>query len=372
MKKKHHKKHKIIKKSKKKQNLLWNRISVNLKHTELMLFTKYLNVLLGSGLTLDEALDILVDQSSGSLKKILKSLQGNIRKGGTLSAGLENYPHIFSSVFINLIKAGESSGTLQNNLENLTLQMEKEYELRKKVKGALVYPVVVLSVAVIVMVGIIIFVMPGLVELFYSLKIELPATTKGLLWVSELFRDDYLTVIAFSITLFIFLSVLKKLKFVKPILHWILLRLPVAGKLSRDTNLARLTRLMGTMLKSGMTLKEVLSISSQVLQNVRYKKVMKRVGKEVARGGTISGVLEKHKKMFPILATRLIKVGEETGTLDKMLVYVAEFYEQEIDGTTKNLSTLLEPFVILLIGGVVALLASSIITPIYKIIGSVG
>jgi len=336
-----------------------------------MLFTKYLNVLLGSGLTIDEALDILVEQSSGSLVKILKTLQENIKKGGTLSSGLELYPHIFSSVFISLIKAGESSGTLQNNLENLTLQMEKEYELMKKVKGALVYPSVVLTVAGVVSVGIVIFVMPNLVELFYALNIELPLSTKILLAISNLFRDHYLLMGFGFVSFFIFLSVFKKLKIIKPLLHWILLRLPVAGKLSRDTNIARFTRLMGTMLKSGMTLHEVLQIATKVLQNEQYKRVMIKVEKEVVRGGSISSVLEKHKKMFPVLATRLIKVGEETGTLDKMLSYVAEFYEQEIDNTTKNLSTLLEPFIILLIGAVVALLASSIITPIYTIVGSV-
>ena len=372
MKKKLHKKHSLIEKPNKKGNsLFWNRISVKLKHTELMLFTKYLNVLLGSGLTIDEALDILVEQSSGSLVKILKTLQSNIKKGGTLSSGLELYPHIFSSVFISLIKAGESSGTLQNNLENLTLQMEKEYELMKKVKGALVYPSVVLTVAGIVSVGIVIFVMPNLVELFYALNIELPLSTKILLAISNLFRNHYLLMSFCFISFFIFLSIFKKLKIIKPFLHWILLRLPVAGKLSRDTNIARFTRLMGTMLKSGMTLHEVLQIATKVLQNEQYKRVMIKVEKEVVRGGSISSVLEKYKKMFPVLATRLIKVGEETGTLDKMLSYVAEFYEQEIDNTTKNLSTLLEPFIILLIGAVVALLASSIITPIYTIVGSV-
>jgi type IV pilus assembly protein PilC len=371
--KKHHKTREPVYHPKKikKSGKLWTRMSISLKHEDVMLFTKYLNVLLGSGLTIDEALDILSEQATGSLLKILETLKDGIKKGGTLADGLNNYPHIFSNVFVNLIRAGESSGTLQENLGNLTLQMEKEHELRQKIRGALIYPAVVFSAAILVTIGIIVFVMPNLVDLFVALKIEIPASTRAMIWISDLFRERLPLVIIVFLGFVLLITTFKKLKFVKPFTHWVLLKLPVVGKLSRDTNLARFTRLMGTMLKSGMTLNEVLKITKDVLQNERYRRVVARVERQVSKGSSISSVLQHKKNLFPVLAMRLIKVGEETGTLDKMLIYIAEFYEEEIDNTTKNLSTLLEPFVIILIGVVVALLASSIITPIYKVIGSV-
>ncbi len=342
-----------------------------LSHVELLLFTKYLSVLLRSGLPIDDALDILLQQSKGPLQKILTTLKASVRTGKTLSDGLQEFPHTFSAVYLNLIRAGESSGTLQGNLDQLAIQLQKEHDLKQKIRGAMMYPMIILTVGVLITVGIIVFVLPNIIGIFDSLHVQLPLSTRIVLWISKTTSVYGWWILLSCIILGFGGTTLTRLRFVKPFTHWIILHAPVLGRIARQTNLARVMRLMGVLLQSGLSISEVLEISGGILKNVYYHDLFKKMQDGVGRGMTITSMLESSPFLMPPLALRLIRVGEETGTLGEMFLYLAEFYEQEVDDLTRNLSSLLEPILIIFIGVMVGGLALSILTPIYKVVSSV-
>ncbi|OGL70045.1 hypothetical protein A3C17_01520 [Candidatus Uhrbacteria bacterium RIFCSPHIGHO2_02_FULL_53_13] len=347
------------------------RLNVRLSHTEKMLFTKYFAVLLKSGVAIDEAIDILLQQSKGPLKKILETLKSVVEQGRTLAEGLSRYSHVFSPVFVNLVRAGEASGTLQNNLDHLASQLEKEHNLRKKVRGAMMYPMIVLLGALIVGALVFVFVLPKITSLFESLDVELPFTTRALLWSVDTIATKPLWVFGGLALLIVLVLVIPRVPFLKPALHWMLLRIPVFGRTSKNTNLARMTRLMGTLLDSGVTINEALTITKSTVHNHFYRRLFDRALDEVSQGQMLAEVLGHEEKLVPPMALRLIRVGEETGTLPDMMTYLATFYEEEVDSTIQDIATLIEPFLILTIGLLVGILAFSIISPIYQVVGSV-
>ncbi len=350
---------------------LWTKLSVRLSHTELLLLAKYLSVLLQSGLPLGDAIEILLEQSKKSLKVILTSLQSSIQSGHTFADGLEKYPHVFSSVFINLVRAGEKSGTLQKNLQQLAEQLQKEHDLQAKIRGAMMYPSIVAMSAITVCTGIVVFVLPNITALFKSLDVPLPITTKILLVVADVATHYGHFILLGTIAAVVFFLLVKNTRFVKPIVHFIELRSPVIGRIVRDTNLARITLLFGTLLNTGMPFDDTLPVTISVIKNYQYKKLFEEMEKSVKEGNTITAALQHHDYLVPPIALRLIRVGEETGSLGDMLLYLSTFYEKEVDDATKNVTTLIEPIMIVGIGLMVGVLAFSIITPIYKVVGSI-
>lgn len=353
------------------KNSLINRLTIRLSQSERLLLAKYLSVLLLSGLAIDDAIEILLQQSKGSLKKVLETLLVTIRSGNTLASGLRQFPQIFSNVFVSLIDAGESSGTLQKNLDHLALQMQKEHELRKKITGAMMYPVIVLMSAMAITVGIVVFVLPNITQLFTSLDVPLPWTTKVLLWTAELFANHGF-LIGMGGLAFVFLAMfVRKIKIFHPATHLMALHIPVVGKIIRNTNLTRITRLFGTLLESGMPISDALNVTISIIKNVRYQKLFSHLLEMLSQGHTIAEGLDGADYLVPPIALRLIRVGEETGTLGSMLLYLSDFYEMEVDDATKNAATLLEPLMIVFIGLMVGVLAFSIVTPIYGIVGSI-
>src|SRR3990167_2528848 len=195
---------------------LMTRLNIRLSHTEKMLFTKYFAVLLKSGVAIDEAIDILLQQSKGPLKKILETLKSVVEQGKTLAEGLSRYSHVFSPVFVNLVRAGEASGTLQKNLDHLARQLEKEHNLRKKVRGAMMYPMVVLLGALVVGALVFVFVLPKITSLFKSLKVELPWTTKAILWLVDTIATKPILVFGFVAAVILLVLVVPRLPFLKP------------------------------------------------------------------------------------------------------------------------------------------------------------
>lgn len=348
---------------------LW--ATVRMSHTEKLSFSKYLSVLLQSGLAIDEVLGILLDQSKGALKHIVTSLKDSVKSGKTLAEGFARYPHLFSPVFVNLVAAGEASGTLVTNLEHLVEQMQKDHDLRQKIRGAVMYPSIILMFAIVLCVGIVVFILPNITEVFKTLDVELPVTTRMLLWTADLVRYHGLELFIGIVAAVMAVMIGRKLPVIKPIWHAVFLRLPIFGSLARKTNLARLTRLMGTMLKSGMTIDDVIPIAKNVLSNVRYRSAMSKIQTEVSQGKTLAESFDKYHVLFPPLFVRMTRVGEESGTLGDTFLYLASFYEEDISDATKNLSTLLEPLLLVGIGLMVGTVALSIISPIYAVVGEV-
>jgi len=335
------------------------------------ILARHLSVMLKSGLTIVEAIEITSEQISGKLKRVLRGLLKALQSGQSLADAMARYPKTFSEMFINIVKAGEKSGTLEENLTNLAEQLEKDRELRAKIKGAMLYPTVVLIAAFGLGLAMAFFVLPKITPLFEGLKMDLPFTTRWLISFSHIIRENTLALFGGIIGVIGFLLWLIKRKFSQPATHWLLLKLPLIGKIVYQTNLARFCRSLGTLLKSGLNIDEAIEITSKTVTNYYYKKALTQVSCTVKKGTKLSEQLEQYPKLFPKLTTRMISVGEKSGKLEESLLFLAHFYEVEVDNTTKSLSTAIEPALLIFIGLVVAFLALSIITPIYKITGNV-
>lgn len=338
---------------------------------EKALFAKHLAVMLHSGMTIVEALGVAEDSAQGKFKKIIASIGLSIKSGRSLSDSLANYPKVFSELFINVAKAGEASGTLVENLENISDGLKKEKELIGKVKGALLYPVIVLVATFILGMTLVFFVLPKITPLFEGLNVDLPFTTRALIDFSHFIQESgfyfFWGIVVFFVALFWFV----KQNFSKPITHKIILKTPVLNKLVRNTNLARFSRTLGMLLQSGVNIDEALEIVKSTMGNFYYRKALNDVSKRVGKGVRLADGLEGSSELFPKLLTKMIHVGEESGRFEDTLFYLADYYEEEVDTSTKSLSTALEPILLIFIGLVVGFLALSIITPIYDITGNI-
>lgn len=338
-----------------------------------LLFTKHLSVMIKSGITLSDSLEVLRTQTSNpAFKKVLAEISKQIANGQTLKKALSQYPKIFDPLYLNLINIGEESGNLEKNLEYLAQELQKTYEFDKKVKGAMLYPGLIISVALIMGGGISIFVLPQLANLFTSLDAKLPLSTRILLWLST-FMQHYGLIFVPSVFAAIFLfSLLVKTAPVKPLWHRFLLRLPIFGPFIRDSQTANFCRNLGLMLKSGLPIVTALKAVEESADNLVYKNYVRALTKTVEKGKPIEAELSGGRyKYFPLIVAKMAGVGERTGKLDETLLYLGDFFAGEVDSTAKNLPTILEPALLVVIAGMVLFLALAIIGPIYDLTGSV-
>lgn len=338
-----------------------------------LLFTKHLSIMVKSGITIPEALDTLISQTkSHTFRTILSDVLKDIKNGQSLAKSLKKHPEAFDQFYTSFIEISEESGTLEENLNFLALQLSKEYGLRKKIQGALMYPAIVLTAITVVGAGMSIFVLPKLVDLFTSLEVELPWTTQVLLFVANSMKSYGVFIIGGFFGLLLLFRYCITLPNVKPHWHRFILSLPVLGPFLQNEQMASLCRNLGIMIKSGLSIKRALGVQYEVTTNSVYKTYVYKIQKSVERGKGIEEeiLLEHFTKISPI-ATKMIGVGEKTGKLDEVLLYLGDFFEEEVDNTAKNFSTILEPIILLIIGLVVAFVALAIISPIYQITGSV-
>lgn len=339
--------------------------------TDKAVFAKHLSVMLKAGLTIAESLDIVESQAKGKFKKIVGSILRSVEAGNSLSSAFAKYPKVFSSLFINTTLAGEASGTLEKNLDNVAEQLKKEKELVSKIKGAMIYPVVVMAGTAVLGLAMAFLVLPKIIPLFEGMKIDLPATTRALIWISHVVEKDGLAIFI-GLTAFItaFAWAVRQ-KFAKPVTHLWFLYMPIIKTISRNANIANFCRTLGTLLKSGLNIDEALDITKDTVENYYYKQSLQKMSVRVRQGTKLSDNLANYEKYFPRLVTSMIRVGERSGNLEETLFYLADFYDSEVDIATKSLSTAIEPILLIVIGLVVGGLAISIITPIYKITGNV-
>jgi type II secretory pathway component PulF len=336
------------------------------------LFAKHLSVMLRAGLTLTEALSIAVQSNKGRFKRILNKILISVESGNTLTESFARYPKVFPGIFVSTTEAGESSGTLEENLENLAMQLEKEKELVSKIKGAMLYPSVVLFAAFVMGMAMSFWVLPKITPLFEGMKMDLPFTTRSLIWFSHLVQNNG-TMLFFGIVIGVVVLIwFTRQKFSHPLTHKILLTFPVVKSISRNANLARFCRILGMLLKSGLNIDEALSITADTLSNYYYYKSLKKVSTRIGKGNKLSENLKAYEKYYPAMVISMVRVGEESGKLEETLIYLADFYEMEVDNATKSLATAIEPILLIFIGGVVLFLALSIITPIYSVTSGIG
>lgn len=362
----------MIQKITKRAGFLGRDISIgSASPAQVSIVAKQLAVMLRAGLTIQESLVIARDSSRSKLKSILSSILVSITAGQKFSRALETYPHIFSGLFVNAVRAGETSGTLVENLEQLAVQLHKDQELISKIRGAMIYPLVVLVAAFFLGMGLAFFILPQITPLFERLNVELPITTKIIIWASKQIQANGIFIFLGIIGGIASLTTLIRQKWMQPITHGILLRIPILSPLTKQANLARFSRTLGTLLGSGLTIDEALSILVTTMDNYYYKQALAKVQRLVTRGSKLSINLDEYEWLFPKLVTRMVGVGEESGKLNETLLFLAEYYEAELDTSAKSLATAIEPLLLVGIGLFVGFLALSIITPIYEITGNV-
>lgn len=334
-------------------------------------FAKHLAVMLASGMLINEALHVSGSAAKGKMRSVILGLAGSVESGNSLSDAMRTYPKIFSGLFIDVVGAGEASGNLPENLENIASQLEKEKNLISKVKSAMTYPAVILVAAFIMALAMSYYVLPQVTPLFTGLGVELPLTTRLVIWFSTLVQEHGGKLFIGIVSVITITIVFVKQQFSHPITHWILLKTPIVRSIVRNSNLARFSLTFGVLLRSGLTIDEALNITSRTVPNYYYRKAIRTTWKSIQKGATVADTLARHEKLFPKLLTSMVHVGESSGKLDESLVYLASFYELEVDSSTKTLTTAIEPILLLGIGVVVGTLALSIITPIYEITGNV-
>ena len=340
--------------------------------TQKAFFAKNLSVMLKSGLTISEALDISIDSASGKLKNILREVARSVDTGRSFSESLKPYPRVFRPFFVSAVYAGEESGTLEENLEQIAIQLNKERELASKIKSAMIYPVIILVASFILGMFVSFSILPKIVPLFEGMSTELPITTRILIAISHFMQEHGLKVFWGIITFVIFMTWLVRQKFSNPFFHFFYMHFPIIKRISRGVNLARFSRILGTLLKSGLNIDEALVITKNSVGNHYYQKSLAKVMERINKGSSMSLSLAQYEKLYPKILSRMIKVGEESGKLDETLLYLADFYEEEVDNATKAIAIAIEPILLLGIGAAVGFLALSIITPIYSITGNVG
>lgn len=354
------------------KKLNWNKeiFIGGVKQVDILLFTKHLSVTLESGLTLVEGLEILRDQAKGKMKMIINQIHETVYSGKSFNEALKEHSKYFSAIYINMVKSGELSGTLQENLSRLSEQLNKKLKVQKKIKSAMLYPTFIFIAIFGLGMSVAIFVLPKILPLFRILNVELPLTTRGLMYVAELFETKGLYIFFGTIFGITFLIWFFRSNFMKPVSHRIILKIPIISNIIIKINLERFLYTLGTLLESGIALDQAIKITTAATDNRVYKKIIGSFLPDIEGGKSLASSLVNDPKLFPIIVSRMVGVGERTGNLYSTLKYLSTFYEKEIDSEMKNLSTIIEPVLLIFIGIIVGTVAISILGPIYQITGS--
>lgn len=334
--------------------------------TELVILTRQLATMVSSGLVLSDAIDILEEQANNKvLKKTLGEVSQDIKGGLTLAQALGKYPAVFPRLYINLIKSGETSGQLDKVLMQMADGLEKDREFQAKIRGAMIYPVVVLVMMFIVIMIMMLFVIPKLINLYAQSTIELPLPTKILIIISNLSVNFWWVGLIAAVTLGILLNRWNKTPEGNLFLGKLILKTPLAGKIVSNVVLTNFNRTFGLLTSAGIPLLESISIVTDLTANPVFKKALKESYAGVEKGLPFSSLLTA--SVFPKIVGHMVKVGEETGKVDEIFFKLASYFESESDHLLKNLTVAIEPIVLIILGLGVGFLVISIILPIYKL-----
>jgi len=339
---------------------------------EKMFFTRNLRVMVVSGIALPRAVKVLSEQTTNKkFKRILTSIAKNLTKGQSFSQSLSYYPNVFSELFQNMIKVGEETGTLEEVLRVLSEQMEKEHELRSKVVSAMVYPAIIVTAMVGIGILMLVIVIPKLAQTFTELGVELPLTTRIVIFLGTFLAQKwYLFLLIIIIVLFLFRMALKSNRG-KKILASFALKIPIISTLVKKTNTAIFARNISSLIMAGVSIVRSLEIISTTLGNLYFKEAVKETAEKVRKGEKMAQALKSYQNLFPSLVLEMIEIGEETGETSSILAKLADFYEEEVAVTTKNLSAVVEPLLMILIGATVAFFAISMIQPMYSMLQAI-
>lgn len=351
--------------STKKQSFTLKRIP----STDKIFFVQNLAVLVKAGFSLANGLTTVAKQTKQKwFKEVIESVAQNVQSGQTFADALRQYEKLFDPLFINMIEAGEVSGKLELTLKELALQMKKSHTLFLKVRNALAYPTVILVAMLGIGTGMMIFVIPKITDLYKDTSFQLPLPTRIIITVSDFVLQNGIITAGIAVGAVALFLVLKKQPPVRLALHKLILHLPIAGKIVREFNVARFSRVFHSLITTDIPLIRSFQIITNTLGNQAYKSFLSSVIPQMERGISIGESLEQGGKLFPSTVVEMIKVAEASGALDQMTGDIAEHYEEEVSSTLDALSVLIEPVLMLVLGGGVGLIAIAVLWPMYSLV----
>ena len=342
----------------------------SVKEKEILIFTRQLAAMIGAGVPLTRALDVLqAQQKNKYFQEIIRTIKTDIEAGFSFADALRKHPKVFDELFVNMVAAGETGGVLELTLNRVGEYKEKAEALRKKVKGAMVYPVAVLIIAILVVIGLLSFVVPKFASMFADFGSALPGPTQFVINMSNWLKQDFGYLIGGIMVFFISLKLIKKTEKGQYAFDQLMLKFPIIGELLRKTAVARFCRTLSTMLQSGVPILESLNIVAKTTGNKVLEKIMYQIKDEVSKGQPLATPMGQ-AKIFPPLVVQMTAVGEETGELENMLAKVADFFEEEVDAVVEALTSMLEPLMMVFLGGIIGGLMMALYLPVFKL-GSV-
>jgi type IV pilus assembly protein PilC len=338
---------------------------------ELTMFTRQLSTLTDAGIPVVQSLTILEQQTKpGALKNIIGSVADEVEGGSSLSEGMAKYPKAFDELYCNMVKAGETGGMLDVVLERLAEFREKAAKLKRKVVGALIYPVAVLSIASLILAGLIKFIIPSFISMFKELNVELPMPTQMLLNITQWVTAYWYVIVASPVAIFVVVKAIVSTRTGKLVVDWMKFHVPLFGPIMNKSAISRFTRTFGTLIGSGVPILEALNISRDTAGNAVLARAIQRVHNSVREGDPIAPPLAQ-SKVCDNIVVNMIDVGEETGNLDAMLLKIADNYDQEVDAAVEGLTSLMEPIMVIGMGTVIGFIVISLFLPLIKLMSSI-
>lgn len=336
-----------------------------------IIFAKNLGAMIEAGLPLSRALVVLEKQiRSKRLRAVINEIGELVKTGHSLSGAMTEFPNIFSSLFISVVKSGEESGKLAASLAAIAGQLDRTFYIERKVRGALLYPAVIVMLIIVVGAVMLVYVVPKLTAAFSDLKITLPLSTRVVIFVSDFLKNHYIVSLIILIVSVASLYLFAKTEKGKRTFDFIFLKIPIVGLLVKETNSARAARTLSSLLSSGVDVVLALGITGEVVQNFYYRKVLKKAAENIQKGVPLSAAFVENEKLYPAFFGEMISAGEETGNISGMLKDVGIFYENEIDQKTKDFSSVIEPLIMIVLGAAVGFFALAMISPLYSMTSS--
>lgn len=333
------------------------------KPRDLSVFCRQFQSILAAGVTIVEALGMLVDQTENKVfAKAIRETQTAVQKGSTLAEAMKAHPKIYPSILVNMVEAGEASGSLELAMERMSIQFEKNAKLKALVKKAMMYPIVIIIVAIGVLIAMSVLVIPQFATMFESMGSELPGITKLVMAFSDFLMHKWYLLIIIVIAAAVAITAFAKTETGQELFGRIAIKAPIFGKLTVKSASASFARTISTLMGAGIPLSEALEITSRSMKNIHFKRALMAAKKEVEQGTNLSEPLRK-SGLFPMMIPQMVKIGEETGNIDGMLMKAADYYEDEVEIATGSLTTLMEPLIIVVLGVIVAVLVLAMYMP---------
>jgi len=343
-----------------------------IKQQDKINFARSLGSMIKAGLSLSQALTVMERQGRNPvIRRIVATVNADVRKGKTLSESMASFKKMFPPLMIAMVSAGEQSGGLSEALGIVTLQMDKSYSLGRRIRGALMYPAVIFCAIIIIAAILLTFVVPTLIKTFTELNVALPLSTRVVIWISDIVKNEFLSAAGALAAIIALIYMWVKRGSGKPVLHRVTLKIPLLGQLVQEVNVARTARTLSSLIAAGVDVLESLRITADVVQNVHYKNVLVEARRAVEKGAPLSKVFSENEDLYPPFLSQMITVGEETGKIDEMMVGVANYYEDDVDQKTKDISTVLEPLIMIIVAAAVGFFAVAMISPMYSLVNTI-